>query len=501
MTNLKIRSRTIVVLLTLAAISAASGFVFQNKASAFGLSGKIYTSLFDGQSVPVNRYSSKNAVYLNGGRVQENSNGLPDGTYYYQVTGPSGNDLLSTDPAVCRQLAVFDGVIVGVVGPACQHTTGIPQPDGSTPVKLMPFIDTPNPGGNYKAWLISQTGNTSVASDGIHINFQNNNAKSEVFRVEEVPCPNCTPTVSLGGRQFYDLNQNMLFDQGEALLAGVQMLVAAGNTTSIVTTNGSGIWSTTVPTGEEYLILEYVPDTGPGGEPGSYWQQTSPVADTEGVRRYQGIANANLISLNFGNICFAPDSEGSPVAQVQPCPVSYQGPPPEPTPTPMVTPTPCSECDTTSDLSGQKFYDANANAVYDVGETTIQGVQIAVVVTTGDGTTTVTYATTNADGYWTVTVPNGAQFIMSEVLPDTHPVDEPNGFWEQTGPLPNDEGFRGYSGTVTEDQGGFNFGNRCFHYDFNGNATASPTPCSVWYQPPPEAPTPTPTPSPTPDNQ
>lgn len=481
----KRKSRTIIVLFTLVAMSASSVYVFQNKVSASNFSGKIYTSLFDGQFVPVNKYSSKDAVYLNGGPVHEGSNGLPDGRYYFQVTGPSGNDLLSTDPAVCRQLVVFNGVIAAADGPSCQHPTGIPQSDGSIPVKLMPFSDTPNPGGNYKAWLISQTGNTSVAADGIHINFQNSNAKSEIFRVIAEPCGNCGPTVTLGGRNFYDANQNAVLDQGEDPVAGVTILILAGDSTTFATTNAAGIWTTTVPTGVEFLILQFLPFTGPSGEPGSYWQQTAPLSDDEGFQRYLGTANTDLAGLNFGNICFNPDAQGNPIASATPCPVSDL-PPPEPTPTP--TPTPCPDCPTTALLSGTKFYDANANALYDEGEVTIQGVQILVVLTTSEGTV-VNFATTNADGNWSLTVPTGAQYIIGEDLPFGDPVLEPEVYWEQTAPVPDAEGFRGYHGTVTGDQSGFNFGDVCF----NGSPVASTTPCSVWYPPP--------QPTPTPDNQ
>ncbi|MEO6391364.1 MAG: hypothetical protein ABIP75_05885 [Pyrinomonadaceae bacterium] len=495
MSNLKLKPRTIIVLFTLAAMTVASAYFFLNQVSAFGLSGKIFTTTFDGQFVPQNHYSSKDAVYLNGGPVNAGADGLPDGTYYFQVTGPSGNDLLSTDAAVCRQLVVANGVIAAAEGPSCLHSTGIPDlSTGATPIKLMPFSDTTNPGGNYTAWLIAKTSNTTVAADGIHINFRNSDAKSEIFRADSVPCTNCSPTSVLAGRKYYDANANGLFDPGEVPVADVQILIIAGSTSTIVSTSASGIWSTAVPTGAEYLVIEYLPFTGPAGQPGSYWQQTAPAPDSEGLQSYRGTANTDQINLNIGNICFNPDLNGNPIASSSPCPVSDL-PPPEPTPMPTPTPTPCPDCPTTAVLSGTKFYDANANGTGDDGDVPIAGVQIAVVLTTDQGTF-VRFATTDASGNWSLTVPIGAQYLISEYLPDTDPAVEPGGYsyWEQTAPLPNDEGFRGYSGTATEDRSGLSFGNDCFHTDADGNnPLRSPTPCTVRY---PATPTPTPTPTP-----
>ena len=252
----------------------------------------------------------------------------------------------------------------------------------------------------------------------------------------------------------------------------------------------SGIWGTAVPAGSEYQVLEVLPFTGPDGEPGSYWQQTAPAANGEGLRSYQGTATGDQLNLDFGNICYTPAGASS-----SPCPVSDL-PPPPPTPTP--TPTPCPDCATTAVLSGTKYYDANTNSLFDFGEAPVGGVQILVILTDGDGVTTTTYVFTDAMGNWSLTVPIGVQYIISEDLLFTDPETEPGGYWEQTGPSPNGEGFRGYSGTVSEDQGGLNFGNICFH---EGNPSPQTMPCSVWYPPGPPTPTPTPTPSPTPREQ
>ena len=489
------KSRTIIVLFALAAMSVASVYVFQTKSLAAGFNGSIYTTGFDGRSVNENIYTSRDAVYLSGGPQNANANGLPDGTYYFQVTDPSGANLLSTDPAVCRQLIVTFGRISASEGPACQHPTGIPNSsNSSTPVKLAPFSETPNSGSEYKVWLIRQSASTTIAADGMRINFNPNNAKTDNFKVVFIPCANCAPTSLLGGRKYYDSNGNALFDEGEALLQGVQILIIAGDETTIVTTNESGNWSSTVPTGSEYFIGEFLPFTGPDGEPGSFWTQTAPVADIEGFQGYRGTANGDQTHLDFGNICFNPDSAGNPIAAVNPCPVGYT-PPPDPTPTP--TPTPCEDCNTTSLFSGTKFYDANGNGIFDPGEVPVAGVRIAVVLTTGEGTT-VTFATTDASGNWSLAVPTGAEYLIGEYLPDTDPEVDPGAYWEQTAPAANAEGFRGYFGTVTEDQNNFRFGDICYRSDSEGNAVPSATPCSVKYPASPE-PSPSPSPSPTPE--
>jgi hypothetical protein len=490
----KIKSRTIIVLFALAAMSAASVYVFQNKALAAGFNGSIYTTTFEGQSVNENTYSSKDAVYLSGGPQNANANGLPDGTYYFQVTDPSGATLLSTDLAECRQLIVAFGKVAAAEGPSCQHSTGIPNSsNGSVPVKLAPFGDTPNSGSEYKVWLIRQGSGTSIAADGMHINFTPNNAKTDNFKVVFVPCQNCSPTSLLAGRKYYDANANALFDEGEVPVEGVQILVIAGRYHNRSLRRTSRVFGVLLrrPVWTISPASSY-PSPAPRASPARIGKQTAPVADVEGFQGYRGTVNGDQIGLNFGNVCFIPQAGGTPAASATPCPVSDL-PPPDPTPTP--TPTPCPDCSANSVLSGKKFYDGNANGVFDPGEVPVEGVKIAVVITTGDGTT-VTFATTDASGNWSLTVPTGAQYLIGEYLPDADPLLEPGSYWEQTAPAANDEGFRGYSGTVTADQAGFNFGDICYHPDGDGNPVASAVPCSVSY---PGSTTPTPTP--TPDNQ
>lgn len=120
-------------------------------------SGAIFTTLPDGSEVNFNIYSSKDLVYLDGGPgpgAPVTAAGLDDGTYVFQVTDPPGKTLLSTDAAKCRELTVSGGIITAVVAAGgCEHKTGLDIDHGATTVQLMPYLDTPNPGGVYKVWV------------------------------------------------------------------------------------------------------------------------------------------------------------------------------------------------------------------------------------------------------------------------------------------------------------------------------------------------------------
>src|SRR6185436_20662590 len=130
------------------------------------LSGAIYTTDKTGTVVNGNtQYAAAGDVYISGGpQNQKGGASLPNGTYYFQVTDPSGAALLSTDNAICRQLTVANGKVTGAAGP-CPHPNGTFNPlNGTTPVQLAPFAPTPNAGKEYKVWLIRQGGTTSISS-------------------------------------------------------------------------------------------------------------------------------------------------------------------------------------------------------------------------------------------------------------------------------------------------------------------------------------------------
>jgi hypothetical protein len=195
------RSMSVIkTIVTIAAIAAlASMSIFGAAGSFFGA---IYTTKNDGTTVDSNVFQAKPEVYLNGGPQNTSSQGLPDGTYYFQVTSPSGV-LLSTDQAVCRQLLVSGGLISGSTGPAnCKHANGVQNANngGSIPVQLIPFNDTPNNGGEYKVWLIRQVPSTTIENDGITLKFKGNSAKTDNFKVNPpVPVPQAYTEVNVTG--------------------------------------------------------------------------------------------------------------------------------------------------------------------------------------------------------------------------------------------------------------------------------------------------------------
>lgn len=148
--------RTLTALVGASALALAGALMTALPASADAPSGAIFTTLPDGSEVNFNIYSSKDLVYLDGGPGQgapQTAAGLDDGTYVFQITDPSGKVLLSTDPARCRQFTVAGGIITGVVAAGgCEHVTGTDVDHGATTVQMMPYLDTPNNGGEYKAW-------------------------------------------------------------------------------------------------------------------------------------------------------------------------------------------------------------------------------------------------------------------------------------------------------------------------------------------------------------
>jgi len=148
------RISRISVLLAVCVIALASA-----PAGAHSPGGAIFTTVSDGSEVNYNIYAAKPDVYLDGGPgvgAPQDAAGLDDGTYVFQITDPSGKKLLSTDLARCRQFTVSAGLITGVVDQGgCQHATSNDTDHNAVTVQMIPYDDTPNNGGEYKAWVVT----------------------------------------------------------------------------------------------------------------------------------------------------------------------------------------------------------------------------------------------------------------------------------------------------------------------------------------------------------
>jgi hypothetical protein len=190
--------RTLIRLLAVAGAAALPLGVAVSPAMANPPTGAIFTTVADGTEVNFNIYPSKDAVYLDGGPgpgAPQTAAGLDDGVYVFQVTSPSGKTLLSTDPAECRQFTVMGGIIVSTdpSPPGCAHATGTDADhgaQGAITIQLLPYNDTPNPGGEYKVWatLVSNYACTDLttvdcSAKGSKHGFVPGDSKTDNFKV------------------------------------------------------------------------------------------------------------------------------------------------------------------------------------------------------------------------------------------------------------------------------------------------------------------------------
>jgi hypothetical protein len=282
------------------------------------VNGAIYTSVADASAVNKNIYPSKDAVYLNGGPQTQNDPGLrPDGLYYFQVTDPSGSVLLSTDPAACRLVIVSDGRVVGVpptLPAECTsgfHAVGTANPNnGQLPVQLMPYNDTPNPGGEYKAWL-TPFENFSPDPDNLHCSSKNSNvrfgfcdsdSKTDNFKVR---LPNAA---YVGVCKFNDLDADGQQDAEEPLIPHWP-IVAEG-------VDGGPVHTQTADNGCVSFVYSGFGDGHDTqvivlseGTQGEEWSQTAPVDGIYGAASVTGGAirvvvrpGDDIDAPNFGNV-------------------------------------------------------------------------------------------------------------------------------------------------------------------------------------------------------
>jgi hypothetical protein len=300
-----------------AAFVPAVALLFSAASSASAnLTGAIFTTTSDGTKVNGNIYDDCEDVYLNGGPQNRNANGLPEGTYYFQVTDPSGKVLLSTDSIENRKVVVgSNGRIIGVpTDGGTYHLEGADNPaNGSKPVQLWPFDETPNNGGVYKAWLTKVEDYTPSA--GV-FGFVPSASKTDNFKCKHDDDDPKLVSAELVITKFYDANANGV-NNSELALDGFRYNVTVtdneGNAVELsrtfIETGLDGVGRVVVVTGNlteeqfplDYQVSEILPGTGVANHT---WVQTKPA---NGLG-YQGkIAfSSRTESLEFGNVCLGP---------------------------------------------------------------------------------------------------------------------------------------------------------------------------------------------------
>jgi hypothetical protein len=422
-------------LIALATLLAVSSLFFQGTVVAGApLPGAIFTGLEDGGQVNANHYADKRDVYLNAGpppNAPQDSAGLPDGNYYFQVTDPSGKTLLSQDPVYCREFRVENGRIdeyvsigrtyksKGKIVPCYvdgwqhgKHDLGVSVDHLAISIQLMPYKNTPNRGGVYKAWatpIEHFDGDPNKVDNGYRggyfHGFIPGHSKTDNFKVKK---GRVFPTPELKLCKFEDLNGNGLWDAGEQGIAGWAFTV----TDPLLITNthysgSDGCIVIDVSLDGFYTIEEEMPD---GWSVTSTIVNGSPVTPAQSVTIEVNGKDSVSYSVTFGNFeCFTVD--------------------------------------------GFKHNDLNGNGLWDIGEPGIEGWGITLYRSV-DGATWTEYAstTTGADGYYSFEVCEGGMFKV---------VEEDRSGWSATSETSFI--FTAVSGT---DQGPFVFLNfECFTVD------------------------------------
>lgn len=296
----------------LAALLVA-GLLCAGTAHADAISGAIFTTTVDGETVNGNVYDFKSDVFLNGGPNNPpgcSGGALEDDTYYFQVTDPSGAVLLSSDAIGNRRFQVSGGEISANIGAPAPHLNGLTSPCGSLAIQLMPYDDTPNPGGVYKVW-ITRVSDFEAACGGIGIDcglagFVPGHTKTDNFRIRGPAQPQVG---RLEAYKFYDANASGTYDAGDLDLAGWKMTLKSVNqgvdSTQFTGADGTTAWDPLIPD-TDYMVTEGMPNepnwvhsaTIYTGHDGSPQNPAGPLTVVAG----------QTTTVAFGNYCTVPSN-------------------------------------------------------------------------------------------------------------------------------------------------------------------------------------------------
>jgi hypothetical protein len=239
--------------------------------AAAAVSGAIFTTDVNGSIVNANvQYASKCDVYLDGGpgnHAPAGAAGLPTGYYYFQVTDPNGQTLLSTDTVANRQLHVSTNGVIdaysGTGGPL--HPTGTDQdhPElGAITIRLAnascpkdDYLDTPNGGGVYKVWVTPAAdfvGDPTLVDNscgnGCFHGFVPSKSKTDNFKVMPTTATFCLTVI----KQLVDSNGVIT----PGLNWPMQLTDNEGATNNFFTNNKDGSATSCTPVAGTYTVAE-----------------------------------------------------------------------------------------------------------------------------------------------------------------------------------------------------------------------------------------------------
>jgi hypothetical protein len=404
----------------------------------------IFTALGDGTGVNINLYEDKCDVFLNGGPPANapcTSGGLDDGCYVFQVTAPPGGGqnetLLSQDSIKKRFIKVSGGVFVHDDGtceaaaanlmdcftPAVEyddcgdicdtcfvnntgsgekgHDAGIGKCASSISdnisVRLMPYDETPNPGGVYKVYATRVEDYTCKVEDCTCsesvFGFIHDKSKTDNFRVKPSvpPWPEQGEIVVL---KFCDANANGILDPAELAfgLSGWQINFDPDPKSCSGLTDENGLLDCpNLPKDITYSVSEEVKDN---------FTHTATCVD--GPCGYCSVTQTTLCNINencpLGETCIP---NGPATASI------------------TITGDDRHNVDFgnvgLSTIKGRKFSDLDASASFtNPPDTGLPGVRVLLSGTAANGTSVNQCAITGSDG----------SYSFSSLLPGTYTVTE-----------------------------------------------------------------------------
>jgi hypothetical protein len=250
----------IVLTFLLAMVMAMPFLTMTRSTKAFApVSGAIFTTNSTCDGTNINIFQSKSDVYVDGGPAHPGAAGLPDGSYYVQVTEPNGTPLGHSPGA---DVTVLNGEFI-----SCYQLSAIlvKQSDGTTG-----YDSTSNAGGEYKVWV------------SMNPAFPNDESKTDNFKVKEGDVP--PPQGTLRVIKFYDVNANGALDPEDTQIVGWQVRIQDG----IDFLRFTPVSLVVDP--DTYTVTECSPDA-------LGWRNTTPISQQAVV------VDGGTTTVQFGNVC------------------------------------------------------------------------------------------------------------------------------------------------------------------------------------------------------